>query len=482
MIEDFIHFWVEQENLDFYYNGFYLERDDESALPEGSSSSNFIMDPLKRYSLYTYKDELFRFTVDPVVSMSLGKYDGASRLWYRGGISFRGYIGENVGFDFMFYDNTEKGDSIDDSKTFSPERGNNIARRDGNKIEYSEVRANISYSWDWGTVSIGKDFLNWGYGESGLLVLSDKAPSFPFIRLDIQPVKWLSFNYIHAWLKSEVLDSSSTYPTYRDGYDRLQDSEKYLASHTFNIFPIDGVTVSLGESIVYSDRLELAYLMPIMFYRLADHFLSDGKNNKGANSQFFLGISSRNNIPNTHLYGTLFIDEVRLSDLFDSQKQKNQIGFTLGGSITNLPVNNLDCTLEYTKIYPYVYKHYVPAQTYMSDEYSLGHWMGDNADLVYAALKYRFIRGLSAKGWIQYIRKGGEGNVEEQYNVPQPPFLFGLRKNYTNFGFDVVYEVTHNFFAEMNFSSWQNEIEVSDGVFQNDDYSSFNFTVNYGLR
>ena len=393
-----------------------------------------------------------------------------------------GYIGENVGFNFMFYDNTEKGDSIDTYKTFSPERGVNISRRQGNKIEYSEVRANISYSWDWGTVSIGKDFLNWGYGESGQITLSDKAPSFPFIRLDVRPVEWMSFNYIHAWLKSEVLDTSSTYPTYREGLNRLQDTEKYFASHTFNIFPVEGVTVSLGESIVYSDRLELAYLVPVMFFRLADHFLSDGENNKGGNSQFFLAVSSRNNIPNTHLYGTLFIDEIRLSDLFDSQKQKNQIGFTLGGSITNMPVNNLDFTLEYSKIYPYVYRHYIPTQTYESDGYSLGHWMGDNADLIYTSLKYRVLRGLSAKGWVQYIRKGGEGNVESQYSTPQPPFLFGLRKNLTNYGIDVVYQAAHSLFVEMSFSSWQNEVEISDGVFVDDDYSSFNFSVNYGLR
>jgi hypothetical protein len=44
---------------------------------------------------------------------------------------------------------------------------------------------------------IGKDFYEWGYGKSGLLVLSQKPPSYGFIRLDVKPVEWFRFNYIH---------------------------------------------------------------------------------------------------------------------------------------------------------------------------------------------------------------------------------------------------------------------------------------------
>jgi len=444
--------------------------------------SGFLNDPLERYRLYTYKDNNFKFAVDPVIGISFGKRDGASRVWYRSGISFYGYIGENFGFNFMYYDNTERGDKIDRTKSFSPERGVTLSRQFDNRVEYSEVRTNLSYSWDWGSVTIGKDFMNWGYGKSGQLVLSDKAPSFPFIRLDARPADWISFNYFHAWLKSEVLDSNSTYPTYRPDANRIADKQKYFAAHSVTLFPTEGLSVSLGESVIYSDRLELAYLTPLMFFRLADHFLSDHSNDRGANSQFYFNVSSRNHIPRTHLYTTLFIDEIKLDGLFDTPKQRNQIGFTVGASSTNLPVNNIDFAIEYTKIYPFAYMHYIPTQTYASDSYGLGHWIGHNSDIFYSSLTYRIIRGLSVKGWYQYIRKGDEGKVEQQYTQPQPPFLFGLRKNFTNFGFDIEYEITHNFFVNFNYASWQQEFETSEGIFENSDYNEFNFSINYGLR
>lgn len=494
---------LEQQELNFYIDDYYLEVNSKAKISSQrgitevenkinilpydeeikyGAYSGFLKDPFNRYRLYTYKNDLFKFAVDPVIGFSFGSRDSESHTWYRGGISLFGYIGKNFGFNFMFYDNTEKGNKIDRTKSFSPERGIILSRQKPDKVEYSEIRTNLTYSWNWGSVSIGKDFLNWGYGKSGQLVLSDKAPSFPYIRLDIKPADWISFNYMHAWLKSDVLDSNSTYPTYWADQNRILDEPKYLATHTVNLFPFEGFSVSLGESVIYSDRLELAYLTPLMFFRLADHFLSDNNNNKGANSQFFFNVSSRNHVPNTHLYASLFIDEIRLSELFNSQEQKNQVGFTLGASTTNLPVNNIDFAIEYTKIYPYVYQHYIPTQPYSSDGYGLGHWVGHNSDILYTSLQYRIIRGLTAKGWLQYIRKGGEGDVENQYSVPQPPFLFGLRNNYTNFGFDLTYQLTHNLFIEFNYSSWQQEIEVSPSSFEKSDYNEFHFSINYGLR
>ncbi len=147
-----------------------------------------------------------------------------------------------------------------------------------------------------------------------------------------------------------------------EGISRLSYRGKYIASHTLTITPWNGLDVSLGESIIYSDKLQIAYLMPLMFFKLADHYLSNYDNNIGNNSQFFAGISSRNHIKNTHLYGTLFIDEINVANLFNSQKQRNQIGFSFGGSTIDMPLNNLTFTIEYTKIYPFVYSHYIPTR------------------------------------------------------------------------------------------------------------------------
>jgi hypothetical protein len=37
--------------------------------------------------------------------------------------------------------------------------------------------------------------MEWGSGVSGQIILSDKAPSFPYIKLELEPVSWLKFVY-----------------------------------------------------------------------------------------------------------------------------------------------------------------------------------------------------------------------------------------------------------------------------------------------
>ncbi|HEX3072368.1 MAG TPA: capsule assembly Wzi family protein, partial [Ignavibacteriales bacterium] len=402
----------------------------------------------------------------------------SSHQW--NGLSFEGYLGKNIGFSFDFRDNSESG-NYDAGKIFTPETGIVRSQTVEKTMEYSETRASVYTYWSWGEFSISKDFLVWGYGEGGNIVNSNKAPSFPMARLDIYPVEWLRFNYIHGWLSSDVIDSSSMNST-AIGSKSFSYRDKYFVSHTFIVTPLAGLDISLGESIIYSDKFQPVYLIPIIFFRAADHYVMNESNDAGGNAQFFLSASSRGHIKNTHLYGSLFIDDITLSGLFDSQKQKNQIGFMLGGSVTDLPVNNLTAVLEYTKIYPYVYRHYVPTLTYENAGYLMGHWMGNNADQIYASLNYRIIRGLAASAYGRYIRKGEEPVLTERYTMPpQPVFLSGLRTNYSQLGFEAKYEFIHNLFARAEFVYNKISREQETGGFVDDNYNEFSFAVYYGL-
>jgi len=487
---------VEREELDFYLKDYSWERsaisvqhseqpiNNQMTTNDSLSAEHYTLfnyDPNGRWRLFSYSSDLFKINLSPILGYQKGSNDGSSQSHRWNGAYFYGYFSDNIGFSFDFRDNSENGDKIDRTKNFTPATGVIVSRSSPSKIEYSEVHTTLSKNWAWGEITVGKDFLQWGYAQSGQLVLSQKAPSFPFIRLDIRPTNWLSFNYIHGWLNSDVIDSNETYASKRLGQDRTLFRKKYLASHTLTITPTNGLDISLGESIIYSDRFEISYLMPLMFFRLADHYLSKNNNNAGDNSQFFLGVSSRNFIKNTHLYGTLFIDEIVTGSIFDPDKQRNQLGFTLGGSIVDLPVDNLTLTAEYTRILPFAYSHFIPTQTYESSSYGLGHWIGYNADLIYGAVNYRFIRGLQATVWGEYVRKGGQGVIEQQYTLPSQPFLFGLRTNHTYFGADVKYELIHELFARAKFLYHKISSEQTNGTFLNNSTTEFNFAVYYGL-
>ncbi len=468
---------LDKEELKYHLTDFALENE----IQTGDDSSKIVFfgnDESETERFFSYSSELLKVNFSPILGFKYGKKNDDTYRHRWNGVNLYGYLNNNIGFSFYFRDNQEKGEKIALSKLFSPEKGANIYKKDINVIEYSEVRTSINYNWNWGTVSIGKDNLTWGYGKSGQLVLSDKAPSYPYIRLDLDLADWLKFNYFHAFLSSDVIDSNEVYASRREGRDRIIYRSKYLASHTLTVTPLEGLDISLGESIIYSDRLEISYFMPLMFFRLADHYLSRTNNNAGDNSQFFLGVSSRNHIKNTHLYGTLFIDEITFSHLFDVKKQRNQLGFTLGGMITSLPVDNLDITLEYTKIYPFVYRHYIATQTYENASSSLGHWMGHNSDLIYASLTYRPVTGMKAKLWFQKTRKGEDGLVDWQYQQPQPPFLFGERTTDTFTGMNINYRIFRNLYAEADLCLRKTETSVNSAK---KDLTDFYFSLYYGL-
>lgn len=474
---------LEKEELKFYRSELGVEINNLNKNKKLVKTSVFTHDNYGRYRIFSFENSYFYISANPVLGYEIGSKNHSKITHRWNGLGFYGYIGKNIGFSFNFRDNREEGINIDKDKKFTPVTGISIAKSGNNYIEYSSINVSISTNWSWGNFTIGKDNLEWGYGESGKLVLSNKAPSFPFIRLDISPVSWLHFNYFHGWLNSNVEDTTLRYSSFVKGQERSIFIDKFIASHTLTLTPIKGLDISLGESIIYADKLKYAYLIPIMFFRAADHYLSDNTNNFGGNSQFFFGLSSRNHIKNTHLYGSLYIDEIRTSELFNPAKQRNQIGFSLGGSITDLPLENLTWTLEYTKIYPFAFVHYIPTLTYQNNSYTLGHWIGHNGDLIYSSLNYRFIRGLQATLWGEYIRKGSEGTPVQQWNtqVPQPPFLFGLRTNYTHIGLDVKYEIIHDLFARAKFQYTKIEKEQENLSFNTESFSEFSFAVYYGL-
>ena len=144
---------------------------------------------------------------------------------------------------------------------------NKVAKQKlNNKINYTDIRANINYSFKKGNISFGKDNIIWGYGENSNIVLSNKAPSYPYIRLDYKPTKWLNFNYSHAWLNSNIADSSLSYFTNSGRIDndfRLVFVQKYLATHSIEVQAMKGLNIAIGESIVYSDKMDPGFLIPI---------------------------------------------------------------------------------------------------------------------------------------------------------------------------------------------------------------------------
>lgn len=466
---------IESAELNFYLQDYVVL----------DSSNNEIInffkkDPNKRFRLLSYKSKDFNLYVDPIIgaqktSGTLSNYTILSK-----GMNLWGYSGR-WGYQVYYRDNGLNGLGLDSINSENPSTGIiNLFRPNANTSSTVDTRAHLSYTWKTGNISFGKDFLNWGYGQSGKIILSERSPSFPYVRLDYTPIKGVHFNYFNAWLNSNIVDSSQSYRTGTSnilGDIRIQFIPKFLASHSIHLSLTKGVTLSMGESVVYSDKLDPGFLIPFLLYKPYDNNRSNYNINAGSNGQIFLQLNSRNFFPKTQLYFTTFIDEIRFSKFFNKNYSRNQLGYQTAMTIHDFILKYFSLSLEYTKVRPFVYSNLIPAQNYSNYNFPLGDWMGNNFDRLTLISKYTPLPRVKLDLRYNYIRKGDEGSLFQQYlQEPQPAFLFGSVKKRTDLILNIQYEWKNNFYI---FFKSQHTRQTTKNNKSLINFSNFGFS--YGL-
>ena len=369
-----------------------------ACLPQYDHKLNFLFKKKPEFAVplnplaFQYKDKLFTLSVRPILGYFYYVNENASEFRRYWGGSVFGYIGRNFGFYVSLRDN-EESVSMAKPEYFTLNQGQVYKNKPGGGVYFSEMRGGITVAWNWGSFGLMNDRFEWGNNYHGANILSGKAPAFPYIQLHIKPVKWLDFNYIHGWLNSNVIDSSRSYLTANDDY-RVVYRNKYIATNMFTITPFKQLNISFGNSIIYSDiNVNPYYLIPFMFFNALDGTRVGYTDAASSNSQLFFDISSRQ-IRHLHLYVTLFIDELKMSRVTDPDLH-NFTSWKAGFRLSDLPWRNLFFTFEWTKTNPGTYQHYIPATTYASNDYWMGHYLRDNSFEYYFALGYKPIRGLT---------------------------------------------------------------------------------------
>jgi len=449
---------IERDELTFYISYYSFDNLEKAYIPKSLTVFKQIKKNLfKEPHILNYSDDNFRLMVDPLAEIGFQGSKKTSQL-ISTGFQMMGYAGKRIGFQLSVRDVNETGD-YDSLRIDNTLMGFNRKQTiNNNLLSYSQFNANLSYRFNKGMITVGQDQNVLGYGKTGNLVLSSKSPSYPYYRFQYNPTKWMSVNYMHAWLQSGVIDSLKSYGTGNSVYGGQRESfiPKFYAIHFVEVRPMKGLSVHLGESIVYTDQLEPAYLMPLTFFKAYDNNKYNDKITTGANGQFFMGISSRNQIPKTHLYAQLFIDEIRVSNIFNSTKSRNQIAYQIGASVTDIGLPYLTLTAELNKVYPFVYRNFLPAQNYSNSNYPLGDWMGSNADRIELIANYHPKPRLNLRAYYRMMAKGGAGSIEQQYFLtPSPIYGFDPQYKTNKFSFESSYELYSNVNILFGYSAYQ---------------------------
>lgn len=480
--EDYFLTGAEREELRVYTSEFYY--DIKKIKRDTTKVEDFLnFHPDSRFNLYSYYDKNFSMIVDPIAGIS---YE-SGRKTYREftGIGIEGMFEKNWGYYFNYRDNYEHSNNLDRKKLFTPEIGIIPSKGGKNYVEYSEMRGGITYNWKSGDITIAKDFINIGSSYNSQVILSSKAPSFPFIRLDIHPVSWLRFTYFYGWLNSDLIDSSTirlsgiSFPPRKYTY---QSRSKYIVSHMLS-FDIDkNFTFSVGESMIYGDKIQVIYFIPVMFFRLADHYLSkDGSYSSGNASIFF---NAYYKIPElrSQFYGTLYIDEMSPSKFFHKDANQYQtFAFQVGALFIDPFWKNSSINLEYTAVDPYTYMNEDTLEQYTSENYQLGDWIGSNADQILFSMGQNLTGRLKLNFSYEYIRQGAKevrNNMTVRYTHA---FLYGGTSYYSDSNIKLQYLPADNFYIELGLT----HIFAADGRFKQEygiNYKdNLSFAIHYGM-
>lgn len=473
---------LEAEELEYYNHEFAPELVQLNNSEWNKGIQFFKSDDLTGFRFLLFNNDEFMLNLDPILGIDLSKRFDESQTHRWNGLQFYGYYKNDWAFNFYFRDNEEVGDRIDRTKAFSREPGFNLSQGDSNSIQYVDVQGAVTYSWASGNISIGKQSIEWGSGISGKIILSNKPPSFPLIKFEFKPVDWLKFVYFHGWLHSALIDSQSVRTTLVKERDSYSQREKYIAAHIVSIYPSENLSFSLGESIIYSDKLEFAYFIPVLFFRVVDHYIDRDSSNTGDNAQLFFNAVYKNFDLKSKFYATVFIDELSITNLLKG-KNLSAVGLTAGVTFADPVIKNSEFSFEYTRLNPFVYMNSNDAQLFTSHNYQLGHWIGSNAHQFYAEYKQNLIRGLKLKIWGEHIRKGQRELPEQQYELPYPHFLYGEKLSVTSIGLNLTYEFLHNLFGEIYYthSSTSDENKLRTPVYQLGRKNSFGLSVGYGF-
>lgn len=442
----------------------------------GNSLSGKNVEGIKYYynpPSIVYRDSFFKTEMAPMLGMYITTNDAGSaiRRWY--GAEFKSALGKNFAFWGSLRDISHQGILVSQPTYLNQEPGFEYTVG----TDFSDSRGGISYSNKWVDLAFQRDNLIWGDNYHGSNILSGRTPSYPMIYLKLHPSRWFEFNYFHAWLVSNVVDSTRYY--LENGITKhYRPASKFMAANMITFRPWKHTGLSIGNSIVYGESSPVAgFFVPLSMFKSIDHSMTKGIATENQNSQLFLNVSSRY-IKHLHVYGSLFFDEIQFGRFLPSSSEKNPASIKAGFRLINIPIDNLSLTGEFTRTNIINYKHSISVLDYSSNSYNLGNYLGDNSEEFFLSLAYKPIRGLDLNLSWNSARHGNEyiyfrrGYIDGVYgkidHIIAYPSLGDIIWEKSELNFTANYELMKNTYAlirieKTSINAFEPEIEKRFG-------------------
>jgi hypothetical protein len=329
----------------------------------------------KKNDLFHVEQGDFDLHVSPVLYLSAGTESESDVTTYINtrGVELRGSISKRLGF-YSFLSTTQ---AVYPNYIRNWTLENGVVPNEGfwkdfknNGVDYFTAAGYVSFELvkNYMNAQFGFDKSMTGTGHRSFII-SDFGPGYTYLRFN---TKIWRINYSNLFAQG-IADQTFN----PGGSIAVKYPKKFFASHHLSINITDNFNLGLFESVVIGDsteRFNVAYLNPIIFYRALEH-------QGGSSENVIVGMDAKWNVGHSILlYGQLVLDEFYLKEIRAGNGWwANKFGGQLGAKYVNvLGINNLDLQLEYNVARPYMHAHQDIYTNYAHYRHPLGHVLGGN--------------------------------------------------------------------------------------------------------
>jgi len=310
----------------------------------------------------------------------------------------------------------------------------------------------IAYNRDNFSLKYGRDYVKWGYGNSGRLFISDNSRAFNMLALKIQ-TKWMSFN------------------TFISQLDDMYSANRYLTATRAEIKLQNKVYIGIGQLALYGGQkqvFDFTMSNPLAFYS----FTQDN-DHKPMNMMLYTDFACyfRNKY---RFYGEFLIDDFQIDREEKGDLEPNELAFLFGIEGIDL-IYGINGWCEFTQARNRTYNvpDARPFEKYLHNNLPIAHPLGTD----FQSFNCNFDRWLGnhLKLGLGYalIRKG-EGTIRGAFTEPwmddevtmstgyEEKIPYGIVETTNNLSCSIHYEYNTHIQSEVSIGFEQ--IENSDHV------------------
>jgi len=252
---------------------------------------------------------------------------------------------------------------------------------------------------------VGRDYMRWGPGYQGSLVLSDNSPAFDMLKYS---------GTIDLNNSGESLAKIS-FTKFFSLIDTLDEQNKYFLGQRLEYKSTSTLTLGLSETVIISEYSSILFYNPIPFILpyYATWWIASMSEPQEVNCNVALD-AEINLIQKIKLYGEWMADDFIFHP--DVNPYPNRTGFLAGAYFADpLGSGNTDFRIEYTHINNYVYFPTHSWQDYLYQGEYIGHSLGPDADQLYLELTHNLSDRLNLS-----LSYNQERHGEGQAGIPLP--------------------------------------------------------------